>query len=104
MNCVYAWYLRNTTPPTEAVIDNTMKGVLVGESFAELWPRMYVVQLMAATDHELFCAKCEKAREALPEGLAAAHLYYFVSPAVQPGRYRGWLQTPVWNELNRRAT
>ena len=34
MNCVYSWYLRNTTPDTEAVIDNAMKAVLVGESFA----------------------------------------------------------------------
>jgi len=100
LHCMIAWGAGNGGVPLSSTDHETMEAALAGKDWVRTFPGAVVVTLADDAERQVLQDKLVEASKAI-NGRA----FILISPlmATGTGIYRGFLQQPVWEPLNKKT-
>jgi hypothetical protein len=97
VHVMVAWEIRAADAPRRAEISSALKEALKGYSWVRALGSVYIVKVRSEDDRRnLGDGLKEVARE-----LGGVNIIY--SPAMEGGRYNGWLPRDLWPKIRQRV-
>jgi hypothetical protein len=98
MHITVAWDIE-ATPDRIKAINGEMKAALQGFSWVRALSSLYIVKLDDLDDRDTIN---EKLKSVANEAAADEKVHFLISPAMDGGRYQGWLPKRLWPKINAR--
>lgn len=98
MHIVVSWNIK-ALGARKSALNDEMKSCLKDYSWARpLENNVYVVKIDTAEEREILQDRLLKVAKEAPE-----KVHFLMSPAMDGGRYNGWLPRPMWAKINKRV-
>ena len=96
MHLMLAWDIK-TTEPRRSEINAALKQALKGYSWVRALGNVYIVKIESVDERDALGEKLKDVAKTFRD----VNLIY--SPAMQGGRYNGWLPKDLWPKIRQRA-